>query len=155
MFKPLTGTVCISTCKCDEVLHLTINYVMNCLTPIKLCIDTVGLYQWFVLFHSSNTACCSYMFANIGQTCSIFPWSVQMQFYVWACRGKAVKKNYILMQHRCVNSSQLTRAQLTSTRTDMNINKHIYIRCTLACSSVMYYSKYVGFISWGLGGKHA
>lgn len=33
-------------------------------------------------------------FADIGQTGSIFPLSVQMQFYVWASRGEAVENRY-------------------------------------------------------------
>lgn len=67
---------------------------------------------------------------------SIFPLSVQKQFYVWASRGGLWKTELN------TDNILLTHAQFTCRRINIKTNKHTYYECSV-CTSVMYYSKYV------------
>lgn len=83
-------------------------------------------------------------FADIGQTGSIFPLSLQMQFNVWASRGEAVENWY---SHTITDVWRIAHFHTHSSQTWTQTNKHIYSEC-FVCTSVMYYSKYVMFDSF-------
>lgn len=103
------------------------HYVIKSLASIKRCVDPPSRHKWFGLFHSSSAAGWSYIFADIGQTDSKFPLSVQMQFYVWASRGKECEN--IFWQY--IDVWTVASSFHKHTKPNINTNKNMYAECML------------------------